>query len=220
MLHNVLGLIKSSVRRRRADQGEADCWAQAAAEGEGSFCRSLDLILHVEVNGKEQALSSQFLSSLCVSRINTHTHTHTSVQMCSQAPSRPCKCRSGTSPSSFLPLFLSLSLSLSLSDDYSVLWKRRSLSILHLGPLNVLDVMRCDSLCVSSSCGWLVGGDLGKKQQRIPLHPRQPGKELAAWNNPTQLSIMEKPATTRLSVMQRSAKKCNTLGRVVEPVDT
>ena len=182
----------------------------------GSFCRSLDLILHVEVNGKEQALSSQFLSSLCVSRINTHTHTHTSVQMCSQAPSRPCKCRSGTSPSPFLSLFLSLSPSV----DYSVLWKWRSFSFLHLGPLNALAVMRCDSLCVSSSCGWLVGGDLGKKQQRIPLHPRQPGKELAAWNNPTQLSIMENPATTQLSVMQRGAKKCNTLGRVVEPVDT
>ena len=87
VLYNVLGLIKSSVRLRRAEQEEADCRAQAAAERERKReggLPSLDLILHVEVNGKEQALSSQFLPSLCVSRTNTHTHTHqcTNVLTC------------------------------------------------------------------------------------------------------------------------------------------
>lgn len=45
-------------------------------QSEREVCRSLDLILHVEVNGKEQALSSQFLPALCVSHTNTHKCTN------------------------------------------------------------------------------------------------------------------------------------------------
>lgn len=37
VLYNVLGLIKSSVRLRQAEQEEADCGAQAAAEREGGL---------------------------------------------------------------------------------------------------------------------------------------------------------------------------------------
>jgi len=86
----------------------ADCRAQATAERgierererEREVCQSLDLILHVEVNGKEQVLSSQFVPYLCVS----HANTHTRVQMWSPAPAHPCKCCSKMSVfHSFLP---------------------------------------------------------------------------------------------------------------------
>lgn len=43
VLYNILGLIKSNVRLRQAEQGEADCGAQAAAEQEGGFAGALTL---------------------------------------------------------------------------------------------------------------------------------------------------------------------------------
>lgn len=71
--------------------------SERASENENEYKRqSLDLLLHVEVNGKEQVLSSLFLP--------THKHAHTHVQMCSRAPSCLCKCRSKMSPLCFCRL--------------------------------------------------------------------------------------------------------------------
>lgn len=58
-----------TVRQRRAEQEEAGLWSMDSRERErqSEVHWSLDLLLHVEVNGKEQALSSQLLPSLCVS---------------------------------------------------------------------------------------------------------------------------------------------------------
>lgn len=63
VLHNVLGLIilckRDGLSRKRQDSRER--------ERQSEVHWSLDLLLHVEVNGKEQALSPQLLPSLCVS---------------------------------------------------------------------------------------------------------------------------------------------------------
>lgn len=60
VLLRILDLIKSAVRQRRAEREEAAFGKRGRErEDEKEHKRQrLDLLLHVEVNGKEQALSS------------------------------------------------------------------------------------------------------------------------------------------------------------------
>lgn len=126
---------------------------------------SFDLLLHVEVNGKEQVLSSEFLPSLWV--FSTHTHT----QMWSRVPSCPLQ-----SDSSF---------SRSAPQRCGSKGLRRCWSS---GLLNALSIVRCDSTLRLL----LVGGDLRKERERIPLHPRQPGESSQHETRAQHNSVKEK----------------------------
>lgn len=150
--------------------------------------RSLDLLLHVEVNGKEQALSSQFLPcSLCLLQTHTRTRTYEWAHT--------------------LPVALANVA-------------RKCLLFLLYPPLHVLKVkvfVIAESQPPVCSQRWemwltvclllrLVGGDLRKKQQRIPLYPRQPGESS---QHETVRTQKKQKKQQLLGVMKWSAQKCN-----------
>lgn len=99
---------------------------------------------------------------------SAHTHTRANVVTRSLLPS----------PERLL--FLSISS--------SALRQQRSSPLLNLGLLNALSAARCDS----TVCLLLVGGDLGKERQRIPLHPRQPGESSQHETGAQHNSVKEK----------------------------
>lgn len=86
---NVLGLIKTSVRLRQAEQEEADTSEQAAADREGHFSGALTLFNMLKLMERNKH---------CHHRSCDDTHTHT--QKCTNALTR-----------SLLPLQMSLFLS-------------------------------------------------------------------------------------------------------------
>lgn len=70
---NVLGLIKTSVRLRQAEQEEADTSEQAAADREGHFSGALTLFNMLKLMERNKH---------CHHRSCDDTHTHTEMYKC------------------------------------------------------------------------------------------------------------------------------------------
>ena len=103
VLHSVLDLIKSSVRRIQ-EAGRARPWRK---EREGEDEGALTFFYMLKLMDRNKDCHHSF-SPLSVPHTNTHTHAHTHtrthIQMCPHAASCPCKCRSEMSPLSLCRL--------------------------------------------------------------------------------------------------------------------
>lgn len=154
VLYNILGLIKSSAQLRQAEQEAADCRAEAAARKERRrFAEALTLFYMLKLMERNKCCHHSF-SPLCVRYMQTRTNV-----------------RARTLPLA-LPNVTFFSLSLSVSSSAIG-------GLCHIWVfmfLNVLSVVGRESDSLRVFFCKFVGGDLGKKQQRIPLYPRQPGE--------------------------------------------